>query len=62
MAPVAKWFTCSWFGPQSTFQKYFDGYLVNMIDAMGCGREAGPLNSIYNALHIQATEAATKPS
>lgn len=38
------------------------GYLVNLIDATGCGREAGPLRSLYNAGHIQAVEATTKPS
>lgn len=59
---MAKRFACSWFAPQSALQKDFDDYLVNLIDAMGRGREAGPLKSIYNALHIQAAEAATKPS
>ena len=62
MAPVAKRFACSWFGPQSTLQKDFDVYLVKLIDALERGREAALLKSIYTALHIQASEAATKPS
>lgn len=62
MAPVAERFACSWFGPQSTLQKDFAVSLVNLTDALGRGREAALLKSIYNALHIQAAEAATKPS
>lgn len=49
-------------GHRAPSKKTFDSYLVNLIDAMEHRREAGPLKSIYNALYMQAAEAAAKPS